>query len=76
MEKHLIQLRSEDIDPSGLIKVSRAARLLDVGESTIYEWIASGKLPAYRLERTVRLRAEEFIRWVDLYFKPTRRRVN
>ncbi len=78
MAKNLIQLRSEDIDPAGLMKVSRVAKLLDVGDSTVYEWIAAGKIPAYQnaQTKTVRIKADEFLRWVELYFKPTRKRLS
>jgi excisionase family DNA binding protein len=51
------------------LTVSDAARELQVNPSTIWRWIESGKLPAYRLgERTIRIRKQD----LESLLKPVR----
>jgi excisionase family DNA binding protein len=71
--EHLIRFAPGEIDDGGFIRLSRAAKKLDVSLSTIYGWIAAGKLPAYKIGTTVRLKASEFLRWVDIYARPVRK---
>jgi excisionase family DNA binding protein len=65
--EHLLKFPEDEVDPQGFVSVNRAAKLLDVSPTTIYGWIQSGKLPAYRLGRNVRLKTNEFLRWVDIH---------
>src|SRR3990172_887127 len=49
--------------------VSEAARLLDVSPVTIWRWIESGRLPAYRLgPRNIRIKKED----LESVIKPAR----
>ena len=41
--------------------ISEAAKVLDVSPSTVWRWIKTGKLPAYRVgERSIRIKREAF----------------
>jgi len=49
---------------SELLKVSKAAQILDVDVGTIYKWIDRGVLPAVKIGRTVRIDAGELKRLI------------
>jgi excisionase family DNA binding protein len=66
---HLVKFSTKDIDPQGFIKISRAAKLLDVSHQTIRTWCAQGKLRAYDVLGNKRIKANEFLRFVDIYAK-------
>lgn len=42
-----------------LMTPKEVATRLRVGRSAVYEWLASGRLPHYRLGRTIRIRRED-----------------
>ena len=65
---HLLKF-GPDVDPQGFVSVSRAAKLLDVSPKTLYDWIANGKLRAYKIGKSVRLKVPEFLRWIDIHAK-------
>lgn len=68
--EHLAKF-SKEIDAQGFISVNRAARLLDVSPKTVYGWISQGKLRAYKIGRNVRLKTNEFLRWIDIVARAT-----
>ena len=43
------------MDEPELLTVENAARLLQVGRSTLYEWIAEGIVPTFRVHGVVRI---------------------
>jgi excisionase family DNA binding protein len=48
------------IQPGGFYSVEQAARRLGVSHSTVWRWIAAGKLVAYRVgPRSIRIREED-----------------
>jgi len=69
--EHLVKFPKGEVDPQGLVSIKRAAKLLDVKPSTMYHWIAKGQLRAYKINGSVRLKANEFLRWVDIHARPS-----
>lgn len=62
------------------LTVRDSARLLKVSEKTIYRWIKTGKLPAYRVNEQYRLNRAELLEWatsqrvnvsVDIFAEPS-----
>lgn len=48
--------------PDGIesrLSIEQAAQLYDVHPATVRRWIASGRLPAYRVGRLVRIKASD-----------------
>lgn len=64
---HLVKFDSKAVDPMGMISISRAAKILDVSGQTIRNWIKAGKLRAYDVLGNKRIKANEFLRFVDIY---------
>jgi len=48
-----------------LLTVEDASRLLAVGRSTLYQWIAEGLVPTFRLHGVVRIPRSALIRMVE-----------
>jgi excisionase family DNA binding protein len=46
------------------VRVSEAARLLDIGRSKCYELIRTGELPAIRVGKTIRVSLDALEAWV------------
>jgi excisionase family DNA binding protein len=47
------------------VRVSEAARLLDIGRSKCYDLIRSGTLPSIRVGKTVRVPLAPLYAWVE-----------
>ncbi len=54
-----------------LLTAQELAQYLKLDEMTIYNWAASGTLPAHRLLKHWRFRKREIDRWLDLVWSPT-----
>ncbi len=50
--------------PALLLKAEEAARLLNLGRSTVFAMLASGELRAVRRGRAVRVERSELERWI------------
>lgn len=48
-----------------LLKVTEAAKLLQLGRDRIYELIASGRLPALHFGRTIRIPRDALTRFIE-----------
>ena len=48
-----------------LIRVEEAARLADLGRSTVHKLVAAGELPCVRIGRAVRIRRTDLERWIE-----------
>lgn len=48
-----------------LLKVTEAAKLLQLGRDRIYELIASGRLPALHFGRTIRIPRDALPRFIE-----------
>ena len=48
-----------------LLKVTEAAKLLQLGRDRIYELVASGRLPALHFGRTIRIPRDALVRFVE-----------
>ena len=48
-----------------LLKVTEAAKLLQLGRDRIYELVASGRLPALHFGRTIRIPRDALARFID-----------
>jgi len=48
-----------------LLRPAEAAKLLSLGESTVYRMAANGELPAVRIGRTVRFRRADLVELID-----------
>ena len=54
-----------------LLTAQELAQYLKLDEMTIYNWAASGTLPAHRLLKHWRFRKREIDRWLDLVWSPS-----
>ena len=64
----IVERSSQDrtpAEPPLLMKAEEAARLLDLGRSTIYAMLAAGELRAVRRGRAVRVERAELLRWIQ-----------
>ncbi len=52
-------------DPPLLIRVDEAARLTQMGRSTLHKMIAAGELPCVRFGRAVRIRRADLEQWIS-----------
>ena len=52
-----------DIAP--LLTVSDVARLMRLCSSTVYSWVAAGRLPCVRLEGRIRFLHRDLLRWIE-----------
>lgn len=52
------------------LKITDVAELLDVSESTIHEWLAAGKIPAYRINQQYQFSRTEIEDWVLAQKRP------
>ena len=64
------QVRADDLDRKcGLdqiaFRVESAARYVDVSRSKMYELLASGEVPSFRVGRAVRVRKEALDQWIQ-----------
>ena len=48
-----------------LLKVTEAAKLLQLGRDRIYELVASGRLPALHFGRTIRIPRDALARFIE-----------
>ena len=48
-----------------LLKVTEAAKLLQLGRDRIYELVASGRLPALHFGRTIRIPRDALTRFIE-----------
>ena len=48
-----------------LLKVTEAAKLLQIGRDRIYELVASGRLPALHFGRTIRIPRDALARFIE-----------
>ena len=48
-----------------LLRVEDAARLMQVGRSTVYEWITEGLVPIFRLHGVVRIPRTALLAMID-----------
>lgn len=48
-----------------LLTVENAARALQIGRSTLYEWIAQGIVPTFRVKGVVRIPRSALIRMIE-----------
>ncbi len=51
------------------VTVHEAAKLLNTSDDTIYRWIESGELPAYRINDQFRINRTELLEWATLQDK-------
>lgn len=58
-------------DPE-LLRVEDAARLLQVGRSTVYEWITEGLVPTFRLHGVTRIPRAALMELIDDRVRSTR----
>jgi excisionase family DNA binding protein len=56
-----------------LMTVEDAARACRVGRSTMYEWIAEGLVPTFRIHGVVRIPRSALIRMIDAQVEGTAR---
>ena len=48
-----------------LLTVARAAEILSIGESTVYQLIQTGELECVRMGRSIRLDPEDLLRFIS-----------
>lgn len=53
-----------------LLTIKELAEELKVTPSTLYAWVAQGKIPCVKLHRLVRFRREDIERWLASLKKP------
>ena len=66
-KEHLVKLPKDAVDPQGFVKLSRAARLLDCSVQKVRNLIDERHLRAYKIAGMIRLKASEFLRWIDIH---------
>ena len=65
--KHISKIDSKSVDRGGFISVKRAARHLDMSPKTVYAMIAARKITAVRIGRSVRIKTEDFLNYLDVH---------
>ena len=56
---------SRDVVLSKLLTIAQVATTVGVTTRTVWNWIKKGRLPVVRLGRTVRIKEEDFRRFID-----------
>jgi excisionase family DNA binding protein len=56
---------SRDVVLSKLLTIAQVADTVGVTTRTVWNWIKKGRLPVVRLGRTVRIKEEDFRRFID-----------
>ena len=62
---HTIEKQQASVTEGDLLTPKEVANLLRIGRSALYEWLAFGKLPYYKLGRAIRIHrkdVENFLR--------------
>lgn len=62
----------QGIDPRGYVGTKKAARYLDVPESTLREWVRMREIPVARHGKRLMFRVRDLDGWVDGHKKETR----
>ena len=52
-----------------LLTIHDVAELLRIKPSTLYAWVAQGRIPHLKIHRLIRFRPEEIDRWVQSFHK-------
>lgn len=66
-EEILLDIRDAlvSVDPRGYIGTQKAARYLDVPESTIRQWVRMRQLPCFREGKRILFKVSELDRWLE-----------
>lgn len=64
--------RHPETPESGAVRPAGAAELLDVSRNTIYELMASGELPSFKIGRGRRIRVSDISDYMDRQLEAAR----
>lgn len=53
------------MEDAELLTVENAARAMQIGRSTLYEWIAEGLIPVFRVHGVVRIPRAALVEMID-----------
>lgn len=62
----------QGVDPRGYLGTKRAARYLDVPESTLREWVRMREIPVARHGKRLMFRVRDLDGWVDRHKREVR----
>jgi len=62
-------VHSTAVIPDAFLDVRGLSRYLNIKSSTLYAWVAQGRIPALKIHGLVRFRREDIDRWIESFAK-------